>query len=551
MNAASDGRAPATLAELLRRVANEHAQRPALTSARGDQGEPCTYAELLARAVAGAQRLRSEGVSRGESVVLLAEGRPEWTIALFAIAEAGAAVVPLPADTPPAAVATAARLTQARAIVTSERSSASAQAAQPTPVLSLSVLTAPRAAHEPATAQSAGAQPTPSADDIAVIAFTSGSTEHPHAVELTHANLLADLAALRAVRSAGPGDAFLSMLPPAHLFELTAGQLGPLSCGARIVFSGAPLPNRLIDALRDERITHAMTVPALLDALYHEVLDELATAGLVDPERRGQTPAETARRMADETDAAHRARVREGVRRRIGETFGLFVVGGAAIDPAWSGVVRPLGIRLEVGYGLTEAAPVVTLGVAGECPTGSVGAPLPGIEVRIAEGGEILVRGPNVMRGYHRDAEATRRALRDGWLATGDHGHLDAEGFLFIDGRLKEAMVTAAGETIYPEEIEACYGDAAFRELCVAGVPGPHGNDLPTLFVVPDEERRGDVAATAQRLRASAPARLRVADVVTRREPLPRTASGKVRRAALVAQWIAEARRQDNQDEGT
>ena len=126
-------------------------------------------------------------------------------------------------------------------------------------------------------------------------------------------------------------------------------------------------------------------------------------------------------------------------------------------------MLQSIGIALDVGYGLTEAGPVVAMGRASECPPGRSVVALPGVEVRIADDGEMLVRSQSLMQGYAGDAAGTAAALNDGWLRTGDRGRLDADGFLFIQGRIKEAMVTSAGETIYPDEIEPVLCLAALR----------------------------------------------------------------------------------------
>jgi rifamycin polyketide synthase module 1/2/3 len=155
------------------------------------------------------------------------------------------------------------------------------------------------------------------------------------------------------------------------------------------------------------------------------------------------------------------------------------------------------------------------------------------VEVRV-EKDEVLVRGANVMRGYHRNPSATAEALVDGWLRTGDRGAIDADGNLTITGRLKEAMVTAAGETIYPEEAEAFYRSPLFAEAAVAALPGDDGNDLPVLFVMADPVVTDEELEDAFRsMRASAPARLRLTRLVRRSTPLPRTATGKVKRHLL------------------
>jgi long-chain acyl-CoA synthetase len=355
-------------------------------------------------------------------------------------------------------------------------------------------------------------------------------------VELTHGNLLSDLEALLAVRRAAPGDALISIMSPSELFELTVGLLAALACGARVVYAGPLPPNRLLRAMREEHISHALLVPAFLQLLIEEVLDELADAGLLD--RQGTLP-ELARRLRDEPDPELRGRWRAAIRGLIGERLRHIAVGGAALDPVWAELAAELGLAVDLGYGMAEAGPVVCLGPVDAARRGSVGRPLPGIEVRVSPGGEILVRGPNVMRGYRGDPEATAAALANGWLHTGDRGHVDAAGCVFIEGRIKETMVTSSGQTVHPEEIEPFYASTLFREYCVAPLRDAAGNDSPTLFLVPlsPEVSASEIDDTFKTLRAAAPPRARVETWVALEDPLPRTPLGKIRRRYLADLW--------------
>jgi long-chain acyl-CoA synthetase len=491
-----------------------------------------SYAHLHALVERGAARLEAAGLAPGDRVLLDVEPCAAWPVALFAILEAGLVAVPLPAETPLQTAAGVAALAGAPLAVLGNRTRSLAALCGE----DIRCLTVEELLQAESTGRRPARGPTP---ELALLAFTSGSTRDPRAVELTHANLLANLEALLQVRRASPGDAFLSLLSPAHLFELIPGLLGPLACGARIVYATSRLPHRVLEVLRADRITHALAVPALLDVIYDEVVSELVDVGAAQPAVRGQSPAETVRRLQEELDAAERERLRASVRERIGASFHTLVVGGAALDPAFTVIAAAVGVRLEVGYGLTEASPIVSIGLASECPPGSVGGPLPGVEVRVDDTGEILVRGPNVMRGYFRDPAGTAAVLQDGWLRTGDHGRRDEAGFLFILGRLKEALKTAAGETLYPEEVEPYYDSPLFAERCVTALPGPHGNDVPTLFVVPASPDVGgpELRRVFDDLRAAAPPRFRVADMISLAGPLPRTPIGKVLRRRVAQQW--------------
>jgi len=523
-----------SLPELLERSAALHGDAVAVARTRHSGGEALTYTELLDAARRGAGHLGSLGLTSGDRVLLVAASGPEWVASLFALLEAGLTAVPAPPDTAPEALAAMAAHVEAAAVVFDARTRDHVKGlAQVVPVPLAELVGGAgrmRRALRPKRGELA---------EVALLAFTSGSTRQPRAVELTHANLLGDLEALLSARHAGPGDVFLSMLPPAHLFELMGGLLGPLASGARVVYGGTPLPNRIVAALREERVTHAMAVPALLHALYAEVMEELADADVVATADR--SPTEAAQHIRDGLGGELLWPVQAGLRERIGDSFRCLVVGGAALDPVWGRILPPLGIRLECGYGLTEAGPIVSVGYVSECPPGSVGRPLPGIEVRIDDDQGILVRGPNVMRGYYGDKRATEEAFDDGWLRTGDRGRISDDGFLFVSGRNKEAMVTATGETVYPDEVEPYYEGLPVEEYCVAPLPGPDGNDSPALIVVlvperPASTEQADELERAYReLRAAAPPRCRVERLIPVPGPLPRTASGKVRR-----RWLAQ-----------
>ena len=508
------------ISDVVRQSARAWPDRIALEDSTGSR---VSYAELWSAVERGAAVLRSKGLEPGDRILLAAETGPDWMTAFLSISHAGLVVVPIPVTTPEPLVRLVIQFAGVRASV---RNRITADGAPDLQVRGEAELHARAGQARPLRS--------PDSSTTAVLVFTSGSTSRPRAVALSHAALRANLRSLQAVRAAAPDEALLSTLPPSHAYELVAGQLAPLAVGARVVYAGTPLPNRLVDAIRTRSITRMLLVPALFEALVHEVIDGLIPAGLVDNSCRHFVPRDLAacvRRLSP--DAL--ARLRAAVRERIGPSLRNVTLGGAASNPAWDAVLAAMEIDLDVGYGLTEAGPVVAMGRATECPAGSVGRPIPGVEVRIGMDDEVLVRTDAAMEGYAGDVPATAAAFEGQWLRTGDRGWLDDSGFLFITGRIKEAMVTASGETIYPDEIEPYYQSPLFAELAVVPVTGADGNDEPTLVVVPagtaiDE---GTIRRAVDALRAAAPARLRVSGFICWRLPLPRTAVGKIRRRAL------------------
>jgi long-chain acyl-CoA synthetase len=340
---------------------------------------------------------------------------------------------------------------------------------------------------------------------------TSGTSGSPRVVPLSAANLSANIRAGCEAHYCGRGETFLSLLPATHAFELTSGLLGPLACGASIVYPGTRNPNRLLELVLAERVTRVNVVPAILAMMAAEIRD-----------------------AADGREKL--AALRGGLRS--------IVCGGAPVAIDLAALLVRQGLPLWLGYGLTEASPIVALGEAAKLPAGSTGRPLPGVEVVIEEeSGEILVRGPSVMNGYVDDEAATRAAIRNGWLRTGDVGRLDPEGNLFVTGRRRELIVTAAGLKFSPEEVELVYRSTLFHEVCVVGVPDAAGGggERPHLAVFPAAAAGHDPETLRQEfLRLSRAAGDRRAfEMTVLGAALPRTRTLKLRRD-LVRKMVLE-----------
>lgn len=287
------------------------------------------------------------------------------------------------------------------------------------------------------------------------ILFTSGTTGNSKGVMLSQKNIIADIRGILAVINIRYPETLLSVLPLHHTYECTGGFLAPISHGMTIAF--AENLKRIPDNLLEVQATIMLGVPLLFEAIYHKIMERIA--------EKGMTKFKIGKGIANLTEKLFHKDIRRAVFRPLHEKFGgklkLLVSGGAAIAPDVSKGFRELGLLLLQGYGLTETSPVISLNWVGNFKDDSAGLPIPGAEFKVVDG-EFCVRGPMVMLGYYNNLEATKEVLKDGWLYTGDLGYIDAEGFLFIQGRKKAVIVTANGKNVYPEEVEAQLNKSPF-----------------------------------------------------------------------------------------
>lgn len=286
-----------------------------------------------------------------------------------------------------------------------------------------------------------------------VMLFTSGTTEQSKAVLLSHWNIAYDLICSCKSIMVNPEDRFFSVLPLHHTYECTAGFLVPIYRGASIAYCEGL--RHISQNLKEAKPTMVLAVPALFENMYKKVWDAV--------EKQGKT--KLIKVMIKISDALYACGINiKGILfKKIHENFGgrlrIGIVGAAAMNKDIIAGFRSLGIHMIQGYGLTECAPLAALNRDCYYNDASAGREVPGIKLRIDEPndegvGEICVQGDNVMLGYYKNEEATRKALRDGWLHTGDLGYFDNDGFLFITGRMKNVLITKNGKNVYPEELE-------------------------------------------------------------------------------------------------
>lgn len=507
-----------------------------------------SYAQVTAAAQLFRARLEASGIAPGEKIVIWSENRAEWIAALWGCLLHGAVAVPVDYRSPAELMLRVAGIVDARAILTGDTVTAPETARPVWPISSLAPVASPdlkvgptvaRGPHPPSVGPhppSPGPRP-PSGnlrpETIAEIIFTSGATADPKGVVLTHKNILAnvvpieqEIAKYRKFATPFAPIRFLNLLPLSHMFGQSMATFVPPMLPGVVVFSRSFSPHDIVRQIRDRRVSVLVCVPKVLEVLRNHVMTQ-----------------EFDRPRADEP-AIHPLRRwwrYRAVHRMFGFKFWAFVVGGAPLDPELEAFWRRLGFMVVQGYGLTETAPVVTLNHPLRGSHGAVGKPIAGVEVKIADDGEILVRGDNVTSGYYNAPEETRRAFRNGWFHTGDIGELDAGGHLRIRGRKKEVIVTSEGLNVFPDDVERVLNAiGGVRESAVVG-SAPQGSStgervLAVVVLEPgadlDEvvrEANGRLA-DHQRVRSA---------VLWTGDSLPRTEGTRKLKRRELRQWLA------------
>lgn len=538
--------------------------RTALAIRSGGLWRETSYRQLRRMVELVSSHLIDNGLAHGERVAILSESRPEWVVAFFAALRSGATAVPLDVKLTVAELAGQLQNAEPRVLFVSSdlRSTAGELASRAPSIQQVILLNGEGEAGDLQSITSLwGTPPKPARlrnlDETAMITYTSGTTGNPKGVMTTFHNLLFQIETCAPLLRLGPRDITLSVLPLNHLFELT-GELTVLYRGGRVCYANTLYPEEVAASLRERQVTRMVVVPLFLKLLMRDIERQVERSGWL-----GQAAFRAAFAAAGWVQARALRRVLFGrLHRQLGGTLSDFVCGGAPLDPAVESFFHRLGFSVYPGYGLTETSPVVSANAPGQNRLGSVGCPLPGVEVRIAkEGtaaaeGEILTRGPHVMRGYYRRNDLTLAAIdREGWLHTGDVGRLDADGFLYVTGRIKDLIVLGGGKKVLPDEVEGhLLGSSLFKEASVVGRTATDGiaqgtEEVWAVIVLNDvlaarrcespaaveEEVRREVERLVQDL---APYK-RPRRVVLSLDELPKTSTRKVQRF-LVQQWLEQ-----------
>jgi long-chain acyl-CoA synthetase len=510
----SESARASSVPELCLNAALKHGKEDALNHKSADEWINISAGEFVDRVRQVALGLAELGVKPGDRVALLSENRPEWSIADLAILSLGAINVPIYTTQAVDQIRYILSDAGARAIFVSNHKlfkhaapaiegldflekiiffdpGVETKVERSTTLDSLEQAGRQRDQNKPAAFDAYLGAIRP--DDLATIIYTSGTTGEPKGVMLTHANFISNVLAITAGLPIAPTDVALSVLPLSHIFERTGFYIFCYN-GVSVYYTASF--DQVGENLREVRPTIMTAVPRLFEKVYHRIIKK----GLSQKGFRRKIfvrSLEIGQRYAEQRDKGGRvwpalslqqrmasklvfSKWREGV----GGRLRYFVSGGAPLSPALSHAFLAAGIPILQGYGATETC-IVSANRPDNNQVGSVGLPFEGIEVSIAADGEILLRGPNVMRGYYGHPEESASVLNDGWFATGDVGHLDKQGHLYITDRKKDLFKLSNGKYVAPQQIESLLKQSEFvSQVVVVGA----GRKQPVALVVPEWE---------------------------------------------------------------
>lgn len=544
------------LLDLLDEMADQHGHSPALSRVEEEGLTRISFKDWQHAAYAVAARLASLGVAAGDRVILSGKNHPSWGIAYFGILRAGAVAVPVDPGLDAHRFgnivhASGAEIALWDTEVEHKVGEEIRHKYKHLGCFDLHAVTELPSSDEVLLPPEIRIQ----GDTLASIIYTSGTTGDPKGVMLTHNNFCSLIAALAPLFPLKPSDRVLSVLPLHHTFEFACGLLLPLSRGARIVYIREINAEGLSEGLNEGRITALAGVPALWQMLERRIHTRVAEKGEIASKVFDWTLE--LNRLVGKKSGANLGRLFFGtVHEGLGGNIRWLISGGAALPKDTAEFFAGLGLPLAEGYGLTEASPVLTVAKASvKSKPGHVGKAIPGVQIKIHNPdergvGEVLAKGPNVMRGYAGNEAATKQALdEEGWLHTGDLGKFDKKKQLQIVGRKKDVIVSANGENVYPDDVEELLGSVKHvREIAIVGIDDKKGGERvaclasPSPYEAPkDEPGRPETAAerAARHSKALASLKEAIAELPKGCQPavvhlydteLPRTATRKVKR---------------------
>jgi long-chain acyl-CoA synthetase len=487
VSAADASTGSATIADIVKLAAERTPDRAALKRKSGDGWQDISYAELGEAVKEIALGLADLGIGKGDRVAILSHTRPEWTFANFGILASGGASVSIYQTNSPEEVHYVAAHSESKAIFAedAEQLEKIRKIRDELPNLehviafesdgqddhiSLDELRERGRARGDDEYEERVSSVTP--DDVCLYIYTSGTTGPPKGCILTHGNYRRVIDMTLTMGVLGSDELVYLFLPLAHAFAVLI-QFGAIDVGSTIAYWEKD-PQKIVPNLMEVKPTYFPSVPRIFEKIYQlatsnapdrEQLDQAVQLGLKvrQAQQRGEeVPAELMEKFEQADEALF-----QNVRNIFGGRLRQAVTGAAPIAPEILEFFYACGVPVMEGYGMTETSTVATGQTPEDFRFGSIGKPLPGVEIKIAGDGEILLRGDNIFQGYYKNEEATKEALEDGWLHTGDLGRVDEDGFVYISGRKKDIIITAGGKNITPANLENGIKQNQYVSQCV------------------------------------------------------------------------------------
>jgi len=467
-----------TMSDMIEVSVNENEENIAFLTPRDGKLYELTYAQVLGRIKKLARHLKELGIEKGDHVAILGENRPEWGISFFAVSWIGAVAIPLDARASIDDHKFIMDFSSTTAVILSGSFYKSIRSISDE-LNSLRHLVLMEQIEDIQNKYSKGIEKeNVGPEDLLEILFTSGTTGDPKGVMLSHGNVMSNVSDIYRIIEYSPTDRAFSILPIHHCYECTAGLISTFSSGMSVFYARGLKPRELLEDLKTAKPSIWLNAPLLLEKLYLRIEKELA----------GQKGLKKFI-----TKALPNSIIGKKVRQNLGLERSRLVVSGGAALPGWiSEGYKKYGIDVIQGYGMSEASPLISVNPPGNPKSDSIGMVIPSDEVEIrdidSEGnGEIVARGPNIMKGYYKNQGATNETLTsDGWLLTGDIGYFDEDGYLYITGRKKFVIVTRGGKNVFPEEIEEKLTKSIYIEEAL--VFSPNDVDIQALIYPNMEE---------------------------------------------------------------
>ena len=542
-------------------ISSRFSDRICLQIKKGPDWERWTYGQVEDLSLRIGAFLIKEGLKKGDFAAICLENRPEWAAIYLGIMAAGLTCVPLDPQLTEQEIGNlindcaAKVIFVSNAVFLSKNINKIKSGLEKIVILDLDIEKENLIglAKVRSTLPEGATWPEVYSEDTASLIYTSGTTDKPKGVMLTHKNICSDFRSIDKMKIFSDKDIFISILPLHHAYPFMITLITPLFCRARVTYTSSLRSDELLERMREAGVTVLVGVPQLISLFYMNIAEKvkkipfmlrMPLLGLIEI-------LWFIRRLIRINLSKPTL---SSIHRPFGQNLRFFACGGAKLNEEAARYLVKIGFTILEGYGLTETSPVVAFNPLKRPKIGSVGRVIPDVELKIdgpdaAGVGEVVIKGPNVMKGYYKRADETLSVLKDGWFYSGDLGYIDRDGYLYITGRKKEIIVLSSGKNIYPEEVESHYAKSPYiKEICVLGVGGTEEERLSAVVVLDADycRKKGEVDLNSvirwelENLSEGLAPYKRIKGFIIVKEDIPRTRLGKIKRHEVRKKYLDE-----------